>query len=249
MSKLEGRVALVTGGSRGIGRGISLKLARRGMCVAINYTSSKNYAEQVASEIISHGGRSLAVRADVSRSDEVEAMVKTIQKELGTIGVLVNNAGTGDLDYKGVSSVTEDTWDRIHSVNLKGTFLCCRAVIPSMLEEHWGRIINISSTAGITGGTSGAHYASSKGGIISFTRALAKELASSGITVNSVAPGKIDTDLFRASTPAEDIQEVTGKIPVGRLGKPEDIASAVAFFALPGSEFITGQVLVVSGGY
>ncbi len=249
MSKPHTLVALVTGGSRGIGRGISLELARRGMYVAINYTSSKDHAERVASEIINQGGRSIAVRADISRSDEVDAMVNIVERELGTIGVLVNNAGTGDLDYKGVPYVTEDTWDRIHAVNLKGTFLCCRSVIPSMLEEQWGRIINISSTAGITGGTSGAHYAASKGGVITFTKALAKELASSGITVNSVAPGKIDTDLFRASTPEEDIPGVMKKIPVGRLGKPEDIASAVAFFTLPSSEFITGQVLVVSGGY
>lgn len=249
MAELSKHLALVTGSSRGIGRSIALSLARAGARVVVNYLENEKAAEQVVTEINRLGSQAMAVRGDVSQKEEVEAMISRVHRVLGAVDILVNNAGTGDPDYQGVVSVKEEWWDKIQAVNLKGTFLLCQAVLPDMLDRKWGRVINISSTSGITGGTSGVHYAAAKGGVIAFSKALAKELAPLGVTVNVVAPSKIDTDLFRLVTPPDKEQEVIKQIPVGRLGTPQDVAEAVLFFAREEASFITGQTLVVSGGY
>ncbi|MDK2897752.1 MAG: 3-oxoacyl-[acyl-carrier protein] reductase [Candidatus Atribacteria bacterium] len=249
MAGLSKHLALVTGGSRGIGRSIALSLARAGARVAVNYLANEKAAEQVVAEINHLGSQAVAVRGDVSQKEEVAEMVEQIHRILGAIDILVNNAGIGDPYYQDVVSVKEELWDKIQAVNLKGTFLVCQSVLPDMLSKKWGRIVNISSTSGITGGTSGVHYAAAKGGVIAFSKALAQELAPAGITVNVVAPSKIDTDLFHLVTPPGKEEEVIKKIPVGRLGTPQDVAEAVLFFAREEASFVTGQTLVVSGGY
>jgi 3-oxoacyl-[acyl-carrier protein] reductase len=175
--------------------------------------------------------------------------VEEVSSAIGPVDILVNNAGISDRGYRSVWELGEQSWDRMCAVNLKGVFLCCREAVPGMLKNGWGRIVNISSTSGITGGTSGAHYAASKGGVIALSKALASELAPLGITVNVVAPSKIDTDMFRDMNPGERREQTIKRIPVGRLGSPEDVAEAVAYFARAGAGYTTGQVLVVSGGY
>ena len=176
-------------------------------------------------------------------------MVENVESELGHPDILVNNAGTFDYDYTSAWALDEDIWEEMYRVNLKGVFLCCAAVLKNMVATRWGRIINISSTSGISGGTSGIHYAATKGGVIALSRALAKEVAAHGVTVNVIAPSKIETDMFRTSVKPEDRQKVVEKIPVGRLGQPEDIAEAAAYFAAEEAGYVTGQTLVVSGGY
>lgn len=176
-------------------------------------------------------------------------MVEAVSDRLGPVDILINNAAMTDYEYRSAWEVAEEIWDRICAVNLKGTFLCCRAVMPLMLEKGWGRVVNISSTSGINGGTSGIHYAASKGGVIALSKALAREVAHLGVTVNVVAPSKVDTDMFRMAAPGARREETIAKIPVGRLGLPEDIAEAVAYFTGEEASYTTGQVLVVSGGY
>lgn len=249
MGKLSFHTALVTGGSRGIGRAIALSLARAGARVAVNYLQNEEAAQEVVEEIESSGSMAIKVKGDVSQKKEVEKMIEQVQQKLGIIDILVNNAGIGDLYYSSALSIEEETWDKILAVNLRGTFLVSQAVLPDMINKKWGRIINISSTSGITGGTSGAHYAAAKGGVIALSKALSQEFAPCGITVNVVAPSKIDTDLLRSVTPPGKEKEVIKKIPVGRLGTPQDVAEAVLFFSREEASFITGQVLVVSGGY
>jgi NAD(P)-dependent dehydrogenase (short-subunit alcohol dehydrogenase family) len=203
----------------------------------------------VVAEISRLGAKAVSVKADISESRQVQRAVQEVESALGPIDILVNNAAISDYGYTHAWEVDEAMWDRMSGVNLKGVFLCCRAVLPSMLERGWGRIVNISSTSGIDGGTSGAHYAATKGGVIALSKALAREVAHRGITVNVVAPSKIDTDMFRAAAPGKKRQETIRKIPVGRLGTPEDIAEAVAYFTAESAGYTTGQVLVVSGGY
>uniref|UniRef100_A0A7V4TFZ4 3-oxoacyl-ACP reductase FabG n=1 Tax=Candidatus Caldatribacterium saccharofermentans TaxID=1454753 RepID=A0A7V4TFZ4_9BACT len=249
MASVSGHVALVTGGSRGIGRAISVFLAREGAKVAVNYHRHREAAEEVVAEIRKSGGVAEAFQADVQNAREVEAMVAAVARTLGAPDILVANAGIGDPDYRGAWNLKEEDWDRMIAVNLKGVYLAVRAVLPFMVEKRWGRIVAIASTSGLTGGTSGIHYAASKGGVIALCKALARECASFGITVNVVAPSKIDTDLLHSVTPEEHIPRLLAQIPVGRLGRPEDIARAVLFFAAEEADYLTGQVLVVSGGY
>ncbi|BER91788.1 SDR family NAD(P)-dependent oxidoreductase [Atrimonas thermophila] len=249
MGNLSAHVALVTGASRGIGRACALALARAGAKVAVNYRKNRERAEAVVAEIEKQGGVALAVQADVSDSSQIERMVSKVQEKLGIPDILVANAGVGDTAYSGAWNLEELSWDRMIAVNLKGVYLCVRALLPYLIEKRWGRIIAISSTSGITGGTSGIHYAASKGGVIAMCLALARECAPFGITVNVVAPSKIDTELLHSVTPPEKLPELLRKIPVGRLGRPEDIARAVLFFAEEEADYITGQVLTVSGGY
>ena len=249
MGKLSFHTALVTGGSRGIGRAIALSLAQAGAQVAVNYLQKEEAAQEVVKEIESWGSKAIKVKGDVSQKKEVEKMIEQIHQELGPIDILVNNAGIGDPSYSSALSVEEETWDKILAVNLRGVFLVSQAVLPDMISKKWGRIINISSTSGITGGTSGVHYAAAKGGVIALSKALSQEFAPYGITVNVVAPSKIDTDLLRSVTPPGKEKEVIKKIPVGRLGSPQDVAEAVLFFSREEASFITGQVLVVAGGY
>jgi NAD(P)-dependent dehydrogenase (short-subunit alcohol dehydrogenase family) len=247
MDSLRGHVALVTGGTRGIGKAIALRLAAAGADVGI--VGLTGAGEAVVEEIRSRGVRAAGVRGDVAGAADVSRMIREVSGKLGVVDILVNNAAIADFRYASAWELSEATWNRMCDVNLKGVFLCCREVIPPMLQKGWGRIVNISSTSGISGGTSGVHYAASKGGVIALSKALASELAPRGVTVNVVAPSKIDTEMFRFVNPGEKRESTIRKIPVGRLGTPEEISEAVAYFAGETAGYTTGQVLVVSGGY
>ena len=251
MFDLTGKKALVTGSSRGIGRGIALALARQGADVAINYRSSKEKAEAVVKEIRKMGCNSLSVQADVSQKDQVEKMVAEIVEKFSKIDILVNNAGI--VVFKPFDQLTEEDWDKTLAVNLKGQFLCIKAVAPIMEKQKWGRIINIASIAsgGVgVGFLNLAHYCASKGGVVALTEELAIELSPKGINVNAVAPGVIDTDMTASFK--EDEKTMVGlmaRIAKKRLGKPEDIGAAVAFLASNEADYITGATLYVDGGW
>jgi 3-oxoacyl-[acyl-carrier protein] reductase len=237
--RLDGRVALVTGGSRGIGKAIALALAEQGAKVAINYVSRADAAEAVAAAIRANGGGAVAVRADVSARAAVDAMVAAVAAQLGPVDVLVNNAGIAL--RRGVDDLTEADFDRTIAVNLKAAFLCTQAVLPGMRERGWGRIVNISSGAARGAGVIGAHYNASKAGLEGLTRGYAARLAGAGITVNAVAPSLIETDMAEVF-PAD----VAKRIPVGRLGTPEEVAQAVVMVIA--NPYMTGQTVPVNGG-
>jgi 3-oxoacyl-[acyl-carrier protein] reductase len=242
--RLTGKIALVTGASRGIGKAIALRLAQDGAKLAINNLDIET-AETVAAEIKALGGMALAVAGDVSSTDEVKNMMETIISTYGSIDILVNNAGiTRD---QLLLRMADDDWDRVLAVNLRGVFLCTKAVLKYMLKARWGRIINMSSIVGFTGNAGQSNYAASKAGIIGFTRSVAREVASRGITVNAVAPGFIETDMT-ARLSEKQRQDITSRIPLGFLGTPEDVASIAAFLAGEDSRYITGQVISVDGG-
>jgi len=247
MGALAGHIALVTGGTRGIGRAIALRLAAGGADVGIASRSSDG--GPVVAELERLGVRACAVKADVADPEAVRRMFASVGGTLGPVDVLVNNAAVGDPGYRSAWELPAGSWERMIAVNLSGVYYCCAAALPPMLAKGWGRIVNIASTSGLTGGTSGAHYAASKGGVIALSKALARELAPRGITVNVVAPSKIDTEMFRRVTGDEEREATRRRIPVGRLGRPEEIAEAVAYFVGEESGYTTGQVLVVSGGY
>ncbi|MBS7288023.1 MAG: 3-oxoacyl-ACP reductase FabG [Candidatus Freyarchaeota archaeon] len=239
---LEGKVALVTGGSGGIGRSICVGLAARGCDVAVNYFSRRDEALMVVDEVRRLGRRGMAVRADVSKMREVEEMVKCVVREMGGIDVLVNCAGIL-IVRPSILEVTEEEWDRTIEVNLKGVFNCCKAVAKHFIEERrGGKIVNISSIAGRNGGTVGVHYAASKAGIIGLTMSLASELARYGITVNAVAPGPVDTKLI----PDELKEKLAAMVPLGRIARPDEVASAVIF--LLENDHVTGATIDVNGG-
>jgi 3-oxoacyl-[acyl-carrier protein] reductase len=244
---LSGHIALVTGGTRGIGRAVALRLAADGADVAVASRSSDGMP--VRRELEQRGVRAAAVQADVSDPEAARRMVEAVRQALGPVDILVTAAAIADPGYRNAWELEAGSWERMLAVNLSGVYYCCAAVIPDMLSRGWGRIITIASTSGISGGTSGAHYAASKGGVIALSKALANELAPRGITVNVVAPSKIDTDMFRTFNSEEQQAATIRRIPVGRLGRPEEIAEAVTYFAGPESGYTTGQVLVVSGGY
>ena len=240
------QTALVTGSSRGIGRAIAVELAREGWAVCVNYLEHREAAEDLVRLLRAEGWEAIAVRADVSDRDAVEAMVRTAQAELGPIELLVNNAG---ISYQGLfQDTSNEIWDRTLAVNLTGARNAAQAVLPHMLSEKRGCIVNISSMWGLRGASCEVAYACSKAAIIGLTRSLALELAPSGIRVNCVAPGCIETDMVRVlgeETRAMLVEET----PLGRLGTPEDIAHAVAFFASEKAAFLTGQVLTADGGF
>ena len=240
------QTALVTGSSRGIGRAIAVELAREGWAVCVNYLEHREAAEDLVRLLRAEGWEAIAVRADVSDRDAVEAMVRTAQAELGPIELLVNNAG---ISYQGLfQDTSNEIWDRTLAVNLTGARNAAQAVLPHMLSEKRGCIVNISSMWGLRGASCEVAYACSKAAIIGLTRSLALELAPSGIRVNCVAPGCIETDMVRVlgeETRAMLVEET----PLGRLGTPEDIAHAVAFFASEKASFLTGQVLTADGGF
>ena len=239
MDDLAGRVALVTGGSRGIGRAIALALAQDGADVAVNYRRSAAEAQQVCDLIARLGRRTVKIAADVSVAAEAARLVKAVEAALGPIGILVNNAGVSQPVT--LETLTEEVWDATIAGNLKSVFLVTQAALPAMRRQRWGRIINISSTAAQTGGIVGPHYAASKAGIHGLTHGYAAWLAREGITANAVAPALIETDMIRGHARA-----TPDRIPIGRLGHPEEIAETVVLLARNG--YITGQTVNVNGG-
>ncbi len=241
---LTGKNAVVTGATRGIGLGVAKALAASGAKVACIGTNEEKLNESVA-DIVAEGGDAKAYVCNVADSAAVTEVSKTILADFGKVDVLVNNAGiTRDMLMR---RITDDMWNDVINVNLTGTFLVTRAFVESMRKSKWGRIINISSISGLIGNKGQANYSASKAGVIGFTRTVSKELGNRNITVNAICPGFVDTDMTRVLQPIY-IQEITSRIPVGRIGTPEDIANAVLFFASPDSSFITGQILTVDGG-
>jgi len=239
MASLNNRVALVTGGSRGIGQAIAVSLAEAGASIAVNYRDKAAEARNVAETIRGAGGRAMAIGADVAQAAEVAAMMAAVERDLGPVDVLINNAGIGLV--RTVDELTEDDFDRTIAVNLKSVFLCTQAVVPGMRARKWGRIVNISSGAARGAGGVGPHYNASKAGMEGMTRGYAARLVKDGITVNAVAPSLIETDMVRsgvASSPA--------RIPLGRFGTPEECAQAVLMVI--GNAYMTGQTIALSGG-
>ena len=243
--ELTGRNALVTGGSRGIGRAVCLELARQGANVAINYAGSAQAAEEVAQACRELGVEAFAIQANVADAAAVDAMVKEVITRFGRIDILVNNAGiTKD---KLALQMKEEEFDAVLDTNLKGAFLCMKAVYRPMMKQRYGRVVNLTSVVGLRGNPGQANYAASQAGLIGMSKSIAKELASRGVTVNLVAPGFIDTDMT-AALPEAARTALLSSIPMARLGQPEDVARAVAFFASENAGYITGQVLCVDGG-
>lgn len=240
---LNGKIAVVTGGGSGIGRAISVRLAKDGAAVAVWDLNGTGAAETVAM-IEKEGGRALAVTVDAASAATIAGAAAKTREAFGPVTILVNNAGmTGFVPFQ---DLTEEMWDRMMAVNLKGPFLCTQAILPDMLAAQWGRIINISSSSTQTGAPMMAHYVASKGGVIGMTRALAIEYAAQGITVNHVPPGFIDTPMLRGSP--VDIENYAATMPMKRPGRPEDIAAACAYLASEDANYVTGQVIGVNGG-
>jgi len=245
MSDLSDRVALVTGGSRGIGRASAIALARRRARVAVNFREDKDDAEETLQAIRDAGGDGICIRADVANAEDVEAMFSSVEAELGSVGVLVANAGATKDRVLGLMS--EDDWQSVLDVNLTGVWRCARRALRPMLRARWGRVVTVSSVAGMHGNIGQTNYCAAKAGEIGFTRALAREVASKGITANVVAPGYIDTALFR-KTPEEAQASALLQVPAGRFGTPEEIGDVVGFLASPEAAYVTGSVIVVDGG-
>ena len=242
---ISGRVAIVTGSGRGMGRAIALKLAEVGATIVINDIGETEPLEGVVEEIKAMGRQSLAIVADVSSLSDVARLVETTIATYGKVDILVNNAGIARDQL--LVRMSDEDWDKVLSVNLKSVFLCTRAVLRHMIKQRWGRIISISSIVGVVGNAGQANYASAKAGIIGFTRSIAKEVASRGITVNAIAPGFIDTEMTQRLEESWR-QELKRRIPLGYFGSPRDVAEAVAFLASEEARYITGQVLGVDGG-
>lgn len=242
---LDGKVALVTGASRGIGRAIAIKLAAEGAKVAINYAGNTAKAEEVKAEIEAAGGEAMLVQADVADSAAVDAMVAAVTEQFGTIDILVNNAG---ITRDGLlMRMKDEDFDAVISTNLKGVFYCTKLVSKLMMKKRAGKIVNMASVVGLIGNAGQTNYAAAKAGVIGFSKSAAKELAARGITVNVVAPGFIDTDMTAAMPEKAKEATLTG-IPMKRMGAPEDIANAVAFLVSDNASYITGQVVNVDGG-
>ena len=239
------RVALVTGGSRGIGRAICLRLAELGATVVVNYVSRPDAADETVAIIEKAGGKALTCRFNVADGKEVQAGVKEITAKLGQIDILVNNAG---ITRDGlIAMMKEDAWDQVVDTNLKGAYHCIKAVSRSMMKKRWGRIITITSVIGFAGNAGQANYAAAKAGLAGLTRSVARELASRGVTANGVAPGYIDTDMTRG-LPEAVTEKILSEIPLNSLGTPEDVAGAVAYLASDEARYVTGQFIHVNGG-
>jgi 3-oxoacyl-[acyl-carrier protein] reductase len=247
--ELEGKVALVTGASRGMGKAIALKLASLGSKVAVNYVaiedSNKVDADNLVESIIRPGGEAISVEADVRNSEAVKAMVEQVTDKWNRIDILVNNAGINRDTL--LLRMSDDAWDDVVNTNLRGAYLCTKFAIRSMIRQEWGRIINISSVAGIFGNIGQSNYAASKGGLIAFTKTVAREMGSRNITVNAVAPGFIITGMTD-KLPAERKEAILSMIPLRRFGQPEDVAELVAFLASERASYITGQAITIDGG-
>ncbi|MBI2878771.1 MAG: 3-oxoacyl-[acyl-carrier-protein] reductase [Candidatus Rokubacteria bacterium] len=243
--KLAGRTAVVTGGSRGIGRAIALALAEEGADVAINYVANEGAAKAVAEELKRRGRRTLAVRADVSDFQDAQRMAEEARKALGDIDILVNNAGvTSDKTFV---TMEPATWRRVLSINLDGVFNCTKVLVGPMIERGWGRIVNITSVIGQIGNFGQANYAASKAGVMAMTKSLARELAGKGVTVNAVAPGFIETELVD-TIPERVRQRLLDQIPLKRFGRAEEVARAVVYLVSSDGDYITGAELPVNGG-
>ena len=241
----SGRVALVTGASRGIGRAVALELASRGFRVAVNYQSSKDAADELVRIIMSAGGTAAAFRADVSEPEEVSALFEAINKELGAVEVLVNNAGITRDNL--LMRMKDEEWLSVMRTNLNSVYYCTRAAIRSMIKNRYGRIVAMSSVSGLVGNAGQVNYSAAKAGVLGLIKSVARETASRGITANVIAPGYIETDMTSALP--EGVKDgIMANIPVGRYGKPEDIARAAAFLVSDEASYITGQVLAVDGG-
>lgn len=242
---LENRIALVTGAGRGIGRAIALELSHRGASVVLNYNKSAEAAESLSTEIKAAGGKAAIFQADVSNFTQAQDLVKFAVDTFGDLHILVNNAGiTRDTL---IMMMSEQDWDAVINTNLKSTFNCSKAAVKHMMRKRYGRIINISSVAGQMGNPGQTNYSSSKAGQIGFTKSLAREVAARNITVNAIAPGFVDTEILDAMSP-ETLEAMLKMVPLGRKGKPEEIAFATAFLASDQAAYITGQVLGVDGG-
>lgn len=241
----ESKVALITGGSRGIGRAGSIKLAENGFRVVVNFQRNEEAANEVVSMVENIGGHAMAVRADVKESEQVESMFKQVLDSWGSVDVLVNNAGI--IHDSLLLRMTEDVWDEVINTNLKGAYYCTKAALKSMVRSRWGRIINIVSVVGIEGNIGQSNYAASKGALIAFSKSIAKEVASRNITVNSVAPGYIATEIVDVLSP-EVRDLILNRIPQKRFGSSEDVANVIKFLASDDASYITGETIRVDGG-
>lgn len=242
---LDGNVAIITGASRGIGRSVAIELAKAGAKVVINYAGNHAAAKEVEDAVKAIGGEVLLIQADVANADAVDQMIKQTVDAFGRVDILVNNAGiTRDTL---LMRMKEEDWDAVINTNLKGIFNCTKSVSRIMMKQRCGRIINMTSVVGIMGNAGQANYAAAKAGVIGFTKSMAKELASRGITVNAIAPGFISTDMTAVLTDQVK-HELSTQIPLGRLGTPEDVAGAVVFLASGAANYITGQTINVDGG-
>jgi len=242
---VEGRVALVTGGGRGIGRAIAVRLAEGGAKVAIAYRANDVAAEETAELVRDVGAGGELFKGDVASPEDVEALVKGVGEAFGPVEILVNNAGTTRDNI--MLRMKDAEFDEVMRTNLKGTYLCTRAVLRRMVRDRWGRIVNISSVVGLLGNAGQANYAASKAGIIGFTKSVAREVAGRGITVNAVAPGYVETELT-GSLSKNIKRQIMGQVPMSRFGKPQEIAEVVAFLAGDGAGYVTGQTISVDGG-
>jgi 3-oxoacyl-[acyl-carrier protein] reductase len=244
--ELEGKVSLVTGASRGIGKGIALKLALLGSKVAINYRSNDDEAVKVLSEIEKGGGEAMLVKCDITDSSVVRTMTREIIDKWGKIDILVNNAGIVKDNL--LLRMRDNDWDDVLNTNLRGAYLCTKFALRTMMDNFWGRIVNISSLAGITGNIGQANYSASKGGLIAFTKAVAREVGSRNITSNVICPGYIVTEMTGGAFTEEMSNELLARIPLQRFGKPDDIANVAAFLASDRASYVTAQVISVDGG-
>lgn len=242
---MEGRVALVTGGGRGIGRAIALRLAEEGAKVAISYRTDDVAAEETAKLVRQAGGGCKVFRGDVAVAGDVEALMKGVNDAFGPVEILVNNAGTRRDNI--LLRMKDAEFDEVVATNLKGMYLCTRAVLRGMVRARWGRIVNVTSVVGIVGNAGQANYAASKAGMIGFTKSVAREVANRGITVNAVAPGYVETQMTMG-LPENIKEQILGQVPMSRFGEPEEIAEVVAFLTGEGVAYVTGQTITVDGG-